>query len=158
MPNRRGFRWVTRRVIRRVIASGQQECIDLLAPYSSVVDNLKGHTVTRILMRFGSVADTVDQITECDYGIALVNADAAAAGAFPDADVEGDNVRWLLRDYQQNVVSSLTQRHQRVERTYDLRAQALLRSDQEELHLIVDQESGGGAIFSMQTRVLLRLP
>ena len=154
----RGFRWVTRIATGQAVSSGSQSCVDLLAPYSFVVDNLKGHTVTRIVAKIVVFPDTVDQGTHTFWGIAVVNADAAVANAFPDSDIEADNVRWLVRDFSVNRVTSLTDRSQFDGGSYDLRAQALLRSDQEELHLIVDTASGGGVIFSMMTRVLLRVP
>jgi len=109
-------------------------------------------------MRFACAPDTVDQRTEMFWGLALVNADAAAALAFPDADVEGDNIRWLVRDFALNRMSNINDNSQVVMRTYDLRAQALFRSDQEELHLVVDQGAGGGAVFHVMTRILLRVP
>jgi len=154
----RGFRWVTRIDDSQAVSSGGQTCIDLLVPYTVLVDNLKGHTITRIIMRIILEPDTTDQITSTHYGIAVVNADAAAANAFPDADIEGDNVAWLMRDFSVNRMTSLTDSSQVADRSYDIRAQRLLRSDQDELHLIVDTSSGGGMIFRMMTRVLLRLP
>jgi len=154
----RAFRWVTRLQTESPTAAGAQTCVDLLAPYSSVVDNLKGHTVTRILLTLTATPDAINEIGQVFYGIAIVNADAAAASAFPDADIESDNVRWLLRDYMDTRMTNLNDGSQKETRTYDLRAQALLRSDQEEVHLILDRTGVGGMLHSMLSRVLLRMP
>ena len=154
----RGFRWVTRIFPRTAVAASAQQCVDLLVPYSSVVDNLKGHTVTRIILKIVVEADGAGPVSQTHWGIALVNADAAAALAFPDAEAEQDNVRWLLRDYSDNRLSSTTDHAQLTIERYDLRAQALLRSDQEELHLIVNQNAADGILFSSMTRILLRMP
>jgi len=154
----RGFRWVTRIRTGVVIASGNQVCSDLLVPYTTIVDNLKGYTVTRILLKLFIVPDTANQQTVTSWGIAVINADAAAASAFPDADIEGDNVRWLMRDMALNRMTDLNDKSQIVEKSYDLRAQALFRSDQDELHLIMDNSSGGGVFHSFIARVLLRMP
>ena len=57
-------------------------------------------------------AEATGQLSEAHYGIAIVNADAAAASAFPDADVESDNVRWLVRGMHVNIMTDLSDRAQ----------------------------------------------
>jgi len=155
----RGFRWVTRIKTQSPIAASAQSCSDLLAPYTSVVNNLKGHTLTRIVGRLIIAPDAVSEITNTLIGIAIVNSDAAAENAFPDSSDEQDNVRWLVRDISDNRSSSLSSRSNvQPDLVYDLRAQVLFRSDQEELHLILDQSSGGGVLVSFLFRMLLRMP
>jgi len=158
MPSGRAFQWFTRIIESQVVASGGQFCVDLLVNLSDV--NTKGATVTRIIYKLITRADTANQDTHTYHGIAVVNADAASAGAFPDADIETDNVRWLVRgmhfnattalDQSSNYLTSMTEK--------DLRAQIKFRSEQEELTFIVDHSSGGGILLDLMIRVLVRLP
>ena len=135
-------------------ASGQQ-CVDLLVNLADT--NTKGATVTRIITRVVTRPDSISELSFSHFGIAIVNADAAAAGAFPDADVETDNVRWLLRGMHINVSTSLNSPEEHRISDYDLKAQARFRSEQEELHFILDQ-GGFGVFLDLMVRVLVKLP
>jgi len=154
----RAFKWATRRVVTQAVASANQVCVDLLPALNFEEALKKGSTVTRIIAQVWSRPDTINQETELSFGIAIVNSDAAAANAFPDADIEGDNVAWFLRGMHVNRVSNLNDRSQWSYSSYDLRAQRVMRSAQEELHFIFDQSSGGGIELFLWTRVLMRLP
>ena len=152
----RAFQWFTRTTQDNSLASGGQECLNLLTNMNTGV--MKSSTITRIVLRLYTRADTVAQQTFASYGVVLVNADAAAASAFPDADIDTDNVAWLVRGMHLNSADSLPDASQFQRSDYDLRAQRVLRSAQEELHFIIDQGSGGGIFYSVHARVLMRLP
>ena len=152
----RAFQWFTRINTGQTVVASGQDCTDLLVGLSDV--NTKGATLTRLIFRYTARPAVVGEVSRTTYGIAVVNADAAAAGAFPDPSIEGDNVRWFMRDLSVNVLDSLSDRSQWVDRTYDLRGQVRFRSEQEELHLIVDQDAGGALNFDVHLRMLVKLP
>ena len=155
MTTRRPFQWFTRIIEGQVVAAGAQACTDLLVGLPDA--NTKGATVTRVIMRLVTRPDTINELSHTLFGIAIVNADAAAAGAFPDADVEGDNVRWLVRGLHVNDSTSINSPEEHRISDYDLKAQARFRSEQEELHLILDQGSFG-IRFDLLCRILVKLP
>jgi len=138
----------------RAIASGNQLELDLLN--EMVDDNRKGATITRVILDLVIVPDTVAQTTFTSYGLAMVNGDALAAGAVPEADVNADRADWVLRGRARNMVSSLSDRAQVFHKEYDLRAQRVLRSEEMTLAIIFDHSSGGGVEVWYMSRVLMK--
>ncbi len=136
------------------IASGGQVAKDLLGALAS--DLKKGATITRVLLDLWIAPDTVAQITHTSYGLVLENIDQASAGGHPDADVNSDQADWLLRNRSRNTAAAISDSSQLFHRTYDLKAQRVLRSEQMSLYLIVDQSSGGGIVMFYSTRVLIK--
>jgi len=152
----RTLKWFTRIVQDGTVPASGQTCVDVLRNVEEA--NRKGLTITRIIMDFVTLADAVAERTECFWGIVLVNSDAAAADVFPDPATEADNVAWLGRGMHVNGTSDLLDSSNYSRTRIDLRAQRVTRSAQEELHLIIDQSSGGGIVFNVHLRVLCRLP
>ena len=123
------------------------------------VREVKGATVTRMLLDIRLEASSLAQQVQCHWGIVIVNADARAAGAFPDADDLGDRADWLVRGHLRTVQDSLSDASQWDRVKADLRAQRVLRSEESELHLIMDAGSDGFTmVWSAYIRVLMKLP
>ena len=155
--NRRPLEWFTHSYAFNDIAAGAQEADDVLVETSG--RHLKGHTITRCLVDLWVRPTTIDQFSNTWYGLTLVNVDAAAASAFPDADVDSDNADWILRGMTVNsITGTLTDSSQWSHRRYDLRAQRVIRTDQDQLRMVWDQSSAGGASRAAFFRILLKLP
>ena len=95
-------------------------------------------------------ADSVAQRVQLLWGIVVVNADARAAGAFPDADDMTDRADWLVRGKMETIQDSLSDASQWDRVSLDLRAQRILHSEEAELHLIIDSVGTG---FILQVNV-----
>ena len=159
MPaSRRRFQWYTRLYMNQPLAAGTQDCVDLLPPTVWADAQKKGATLTRLLLRINIRGQVNGQTSYTYFGVAMVNADAAAALAFPDADIEADNVAWLMRDFTLNSAGDIFDVSQHQERSYDLRGQRVWRSEQEELHCIFNQDLAGATTISLMSRILMRLP
>jgi len=98
---RRGTFWLDT-VIAETVAAGGQGTEDLTGVLS--VADRRGLTLVRLIYNLTFLpldhVDT-DSVFELFMGIGLIEPDAAVAGAFPDADIEGDapNRGWVVRDH-----------------------------------------------------------
>ena len=158
--NRRPFEWYSSRQGAFVtLASGAQTNLLLYNAISLGVRNIKGATITRIIGQLKLRADSLAQNVDLHYGIVVVNADARAAGAFPDPDDLSDRPDWMVRGLLQTVQASLSDSTQWDVAKFDLRAQRILRSEEDELHLILTAGATGFILeWSAFFRVLVRLP
>ena len=120
--------------------------------------NAKGSTITRLIVDLRVKAASVAQLNEVFWGIVMVNGDASAAGAFPEADVLGDRAGWMVRGRFMVIQDSLSDRSQWDEAKLDLRAQRIMRNEEDELHLILDNSGGFTAQWAAFIRVLVKNP
>ncbi len=143
---------------QNLAANGQTN----LLIYNAIVQGarfIKGATVTRTLLKIWMSPDTLAERARMNWGLVLVNADARAAGAFPDADDLSDRAGWLARGLLQGRMSSLSDSSQWSTEVLDLRGQRILGNEEVEYHLIVDNPSGSIAFdWSAYIRVLMRMP
>ena len=156
--NRRPFEWYSVRADWGALTTGAQTN---LLMYNAIVHgprNLKGATVTRIIGDIKIRSETVAQDNTGIFGIVVVNADARAAAAFPDADDYTDRVDWLYLGRLQNKQSDLSDASQWTTMNLDLRAQRILRSEEDELHLVVDSISAFTFEWTANLRTLVKLP
>ncbi len=157
--NRRVLQWFTSNQNNTALLSDTQQNLLL---YNAIVQGprfIKGATVTRILLDLVIEADSVAQRNTMFWGIAVVNADARAAGAFPEADDVSDRAGWLGRGKLEVEQASLADSSQWGRTKLDLRSQRVLRNEEEELHLIIDAAATGFTLnWSAYVRVLMRLP
>ena len=156
MPSGRQYQWFS--ILDEndtALASGNQVEKDLLSGMST--DDRKGSTITRVIVDLVITADTLNQKTFTSYGLCMVNLDAFAAGAVPDADSNVDRADWLLRGRSRNYMTQLSGTSDAFVRSYDLRAQRVLRSEEMTLALILDHGSGGGINFFWMSRILVKL-
>jgi len=157
MPSRRTLEWFSTIAHAQNVTSGGQANVSLLSLMD--VSVVKGSTITRIILQFILQAQTAATLGRLNYGIVLVSQDAAAAGAFPDADITADQADWLVRGQETVLASDANDGSQLVRVYRDLRAQRVIRSADDELHFIIDQNASGmNTVFDLFTRVLVRLP
>ncbi len=148
--------WFTSSVSFANLNSGAQTNLTL---YNATVVGarfVKGATVTRMLVDIIVRSDSVAQDNRLFWGITIVNADARAAGAFPEAADFSDRPGWLGRGLINNKQSDLSDSSQWSREKLDLRSQRILRNEEDELQLIL--ENGGSNIleFTAYVRTLMK--
>ena len=158
MPSRRLVKWFTTLRQLQALADNSQLTFDLLTDLAA--SQTQGSTITRILMSIWIRNDVVSNEKTMDWGIVLVDGEAAVAGAFPDADVEDERVDWMGRGRMHAYTSSLfvVQPHTMMER--DLGASRVIRNEFQQLRLILNSDTNGtgGLFVTFITRVLVRMP
>jgi len=155
---RRETEWFTTNQGFLPIVAGAQANLTLFSASLIGARFVKGTTITRMIIDVIARNDAVAQTSILHWGIVPVNADARAAGAFPDADDMSDRAGWLMRGrlvFNSNAVSDSSQWAQR---HYDLRSQRVLRNEEEELQFIIDSTSSFTADWSAYIRVLVKWP
>jgi len=157
MPANRRFEWFSSIIGFTALASGAQTSVNLLTNQPEATR--KGSTVTRILLNLVHKADAVAQLTEFHWGIVFIDSDAAAAGAFPEADVVSDRPDWLARGWSATIADNLSASPRWNRTILDLRMQRICRAEDDELHLILDASASGFSLdFGLFARTLVRLP
>ena len=154
----RATRWLTTIDQNQAIVDGGSDNYTLLG---SNLNEIKGSTITRIIMNMNCRSDTLGVQKFLYWGLAIVTADALSAGGLPDPNVESDAFDWLGRGVLiTGAVKLPTEFGPDVTEKLDLRSQRLFRSEDVTLQLIVaDSGSGaGGQFFSHLTRCLVKLP
>ncbi len=154
----RAMKWFTSFQNDLAVADNSQANVELLD--GMAIGNVKGSTITRIVLDVVGRLDTVDTFKSLRWGIVQVNSDAAAANAFPDADQESDRADWMFRSQMATIQNTLSDGAQLPRVTADLRAQRIMRSEETQLHAVFD-DSGtglGGWLVSFMIRVLMKLP
>jgi len=120
---------------------------------------IKGATVTRLIIDITIRNAVLAQNNVLYWGITKVNADARAAGAFPDPSDMNDKAGWMIRGRLQCNADSLTDPTQWVSRHYDLRAQRLFRNEEEELQLLIENSATGFTVsWTAFIRSLVKWP
>ncbi len=120
---------------------------------------IKGTTITRILMDLTFRSPSVAQNNEASYGVLIMNADARAAGAFPNPDDVSDRAGWMFRGRGQNITSSVSDGSQWTRLTHDNRSQRVLRTEEDELQFVIETPATGFTIeWSLYVRVLVKWP
>ena len=159
MPDKRSFEWFTTDTGFQSLASAAQTNLTLYSATLVGARFIKGATVTRMLLDLRLRSDSVAQLVEAYFGILPVNADARAAGAFPDVDDASDRAGWLYRAKFRTIQDSLSDSSQWDTRHLDLRAQRILRTEEDELQLVVDASGSGFTLqWAAYIRVLMRMP
>jgi len=159
MPPGRPMQWFDTETPFGGLAGNAQANLLLYNVTFQASASVKGATITRMIIDLRLQAGSVAQLTEVYWGIILVNADARAAGAFPDADDMSETAGWLARGRMMVVQSDLSDRSQWDEVHMDLRSQRVLRNEKDELHLILDNGSASfTANWAAMIRVLVKLP
>ena len=129
--------------------------------YSSVTYGgiaTKGATVTRTILDLTFRPESLAQLNSMFYGITVVNADARAVGAFPDPQDLGDRVGWLVRGHEDVISSNLSDNSQLAKVRLDIRSQRILRNIEDELHLIMHNDTGSICQWGSFIRTLWKMP
>jgi len=158
--SRRVKEWFSTQQAFQDLADGGQTNLTLFSAALVGPRFIKGATVTRMLIDIALRADSVAQTARLFWGIVPMNADARAAGAFPDADDMSDRPGWMIRGQLTTIQASLSDSTQWDRRFLDIRSQRVLRNEEEELQLIVDNLSGGAVVgeWAAFIRVLMLMP
>ena len=120
--------------------------------------HVKGATATRLLVDITLKADSVAQYVTMIWGITMVNADARAAGHFPDPNDIADRAAWMVRTRMMTIQASLSDSSQWERLRLDLRAQRVFRSEEDELHLIINNAGSFTLDWSAHVRTLIKDP
>ena len=156
--NSRPLEWYDSRQASTTLLAGAQANLTLYNAVSHGPRNLKGATITRLIIDFALSASSVGQRSEVFWGIVLMNADARAAGAFPDADDFTDRADWMVRVRSEVSQLDLTDSSQWDRRRLDLKSQRIIHSEEDELQFIIDSVSAFSCIWTLFVRALVRLP
>ena len=157
MVMRRKTQWYTTRLVDFSLIAGAQDALILFDQLSAVGDIVKGCTVTRMLVDLWMKPASVAQVNTALWGITTVNSDARAAGALPEADDLAERAGWLVRGELYSIANALT-RSEFAHTQMDLRSQRVLRNDEEELILIIDNAGSFTMVWHAFVRVLIKLP
>ena len=158
MTMRRQTQWFTREQINSAVGSGVSDNLTLT---SAGVHNTfrQGMTVTRMIIDLVLAADTLAQRNRFYWGICVVNAAARAGGAMPDPSDVTERPSWLVRGRMEVIQNSLSDASQWTRTLLDLRSQRVLRSEDDELQLLIKNGATGfGAEWSAFIRVLVKMP
>ena len=85
-----------------------------------------------------------------------MNADARAAGAFPEADDVSDRAGWMVRGVLRGKNSDLSDSSQTVHRSLDIRSQRVMRNEEDELQLVLDAFTPNALEWAADIRVLVK--
>jgi hypothetical protein len=156
--NRRGFEWFSSDIDFADLAGDGQTNLLLYNAIGQGARFVKGATVTRMIIDLRMRANAVAQTVILFWGIVVVNADARAAGAFPEADDLTDRADWLIRGKMQTIQASLSDSSQWDTVKLDIKSQRVLRAEEDELHLILDSRGANVLEWTAFIRVLMRMP
>ena len=141
------------------LANGDQDTVDLTEDLG--VDASYGCTITRIigeLWAYPVISGIVSGIMRLDLGIAMIEEDALAAGAFPDPDEQNDRPGrgWLWRGMMLVQDSGGTAAGRRPERIqFAVRSQRKI--DRARVRLIIDSNLVAETTFSVEIEGLIRM-
>ena len=159
---RRRMAWTETVISTNVLGAGGQIGHRIFGPEGQL--SLVGATITRILFNLSMLPETGEtggDMGRLDYGMTMVDEDAATAGAFPDP-AGSDTVPWVMRDMRILVNESTVRTPQSlVVALYDLSSQRILRSARHSLYFIMDNTTISGAItarYEIHARTLYKLP
>ena len=158
MPNRRQLKWFTTLRNLQALADNSQLTFDLLTDLSASLT--QGATIQRMLVDIWLRNDTIQNEKTMDWGIVLVDGEAASAGIFPDADDEDERVPWLGRGRMHVFCNVFFEANPNSYMHRDLRAQRIMRDEFKQLRLICDLDTNGagGVFVTFSTRVLVMMP
>ena len=158
--NKRGLQWFTSVLSMGALSDSGQTNLPLYTVANVSAQFIKGSTVTRTLVDIRIAANSVAQRVILFCGLVVINADAASAGVFPDPGDSSDRAGWLGRWRMETIQDSLSDSSQEDHVKLDLRSQRILRAEEDEYHLIVQNLSGSSFVLNWEAyvRALIRLP
>ena len=154
----RRMQWFTSEQVFASLPFGVSGNLLLYNILSQDASPVKGATVTRMLVDLRIQAAGTASRVDMPWGIVLVNADARAAGAFPDPEDLADRAGWLARGRLMTVQDSLSDASQWDRVALDLRSQRVMRNEKDELHLLVHNTTTGTLLWAAYIRVLMKMP
>ena len=157
--NNRVFQWYSKELRAQTLAAGAATNLPLFSVADVTATAIKGATVTRTLMYLRLSGASIAETNLLYWGLVLVNADAAVAGAFPDPQDLSDRPGWIGRGRLENNMSlSINDSSQWTVLNLDLRSQRILHTEETEYHLVLDNDFIFIGIISAFVRTLMRMP
>ena len=156
----RAMQWITSYVgFGPLLGSGSQTNVPLYTVADRGPGFIKGSTVTRMVIDIRMRASALAQLVVLNWGILLVDGEAAAVGILPEADDLSERAGWMVRGVLTTIQDSLSDSSQWDRAQMDIRSQRVLRAERDELHLILDAGTTGFALeWHVFIRVLMKLP
>jgi len=156
---RRGMQWYTHVAPGfATLAAGAQTNLPLYTTADVTAVAIKGSTVTRTILDIRVGGDSVAQRVFFDWGLVVINGDAAAAGVFPDPQDLSDRPGWLGRGQLTTIQGSLSDSTQEEHLKLDLRSQRVLRAEEDQYHLIVHNSGVTIVRWYAYVRSLIKYP
>ena len=154
---RRSTEWFTLDRRDQGLATDDQTNETLFNATSVGARSVKGTTITRMLIDLNLRAGSIAQRVNLYWGILVMNADARAAGAFPEADDVSDRAGWMVRGNMSTIMSDLSDGSQWLRIHRDIRSQRILHTEEDELQLILDSSASGFTLrWDAYIRVLVK--
>ena len=151
--------WFDRVMPLTALAGSGQAGFRLYSAIDQGRQDIKGATVTRLIGKIVLYPSVVTTLVEMHWGIVVVNADAAAAVAFPDADTEADRADWMIRGWLVAKSGNISDGSQSDRVVFDTRAQRILHSEEDQLMVILDASASGVSLnFAFFIRTLIKMP
>ena len=139
---RRAREWFASTINVESLAAGAQTSLEIDS--NVITDEKKGMTIVRILMDITWSSTVSGGLGRLAAGITLVNADAAAANAFPEPQSGRFESNWMW--CHPNLFHMWTTNRFFASRQYDLRSKRMYRNSDNELHLVMNNQDATNPI------------
>ena len=156
--NRRPMEWFNTSRSFTSLAASTQVSTTLFSAAAQGTRSVLGATVTRELLDIYVQAESVAQLVEMYYGLAILSQDAVLASGLPDPDSETDRADWLTRGRIMTIQASLSDSSQWGRVHLDLRSQRILRSEEDQVELIFNNTTAFILKWAFDMRMLIKLP
>ena len=153
--NRRATQWYETISAEVVLTAQLTSGVDLLSNLAT--GNRQGSTVTRMILDMTAHPTALTVVNELYWGVAVMNADALAAAAFPDPETV-DETNWLIHGRMLTRSSNLSGNEGDTRFSLDIRAQRILRSVSDRLVLVRRINTTVDMDVSFFHRVLVKHP
>ena len=142
------------------LVQGTSDVVRIRAAVDEGAANLKGSTVTRLIGWVAVVPTVLASVSSCAWGIIVGNSDARVVGALPNPEDISDRADWMVRDRMLVNSNSLSDSSQWARRSFDLRAQRVMRSEEDELCFVIHASATNNNTmnYAVYIRALLLLP
>ncbi len=159
MPNVRPVKWLTTIALDQAITDGAQVSFNLSEFLLSATT--KGATVVRQIYDINVRSDTLGAIKHVFWGTVWMTAEAVTAGGFPDPVDQTERVDWLIRDVVHTGAPNLgTEFGREGTQRLDIHSGRMARAEDMSLRMVVEDSgaAAGGVLFTVQARILFKLP
>ena len=153
--NRRALQWYETIGAEQVLTAQLTTGVDLLSNLAT--GNRQGATVTRMILDMTAHPTALTVVNELYWGVSVMNADALAAGAFPDPETV-DETDWLIHGRMITRSANLSSVEGDARVSMDLRSQRILRSVADRLILVRRVNTTVDMDTSLFFRVLMKHP
>ena len=143
------------------LATNTQTEIQLFGASIHGARQIKGATLLRSIIDLRIQAQAVAQTVQLFWGLGIYTADARVAGGLSDPEDTSDRPNYVVRGKLTTIQSSLSDSSQWDRKELDIRTGRTLRSEEEELLMVLKNSAGPGGFalnFYMFGRFLMLMP